>query len=52
VLKFYSPYEFKGNTVEMLKGQTMQEFKWELGVTSATDCYVSQNTFFDFRLRP
>lgn len=52
IMKIYEPYTFKGDVVPMLGGQTMQVFQWQLGVTSASDSYVCQDSFFDFQLVP
>lgn len=52
IMKIYEPYTFKGDVIPMLAGQTMQTFQWQLGVTSASDSYVCQDSFFDFQLVP
>lgn len=50
ILKLYEPYQFKGDVIPQLGGQTMQTFEWRLGVTSAYDNYTCTDSFFDFKL--
>lgn len=52
VMKIYEPYEFKGDVIPLLKGQTMQTFVWTQGISSPLDCYASTDSFFDIKLMP
>ena len=51
VMQIYAPYTFRGEALG-LPGQTMQTFKWQLGPTSASDCYVCTDSFLDIKLIP
>ena len=51
VMKFYVPYEFKADVIPYLKGQTMQTFKWELGLMSPLDSYVCTDSFMEIKIK-
>ena len=51
IMQFYAPYTFRGELFG-LPNQTVQTFKWQLGPTSASDCYVCTDSFLDIKLVP
>ncbi len=51
VMKLYKPYTFR-RSLHGFADQTIQTFKWELGHTSAADCYVCTDSFLDVRFVP
>ncbi|GHV01533.1 hypothetical protein FACS1894159_09540 [Bacteroidia bacterium] len=52
VMKLYEPYIFKGDAAPFLKDQTMREFEWRLGVTSADDSYTCTDSFMEIKFVP
>ena len=50
IMKFYKPYEFKGDVIPYLMGETMQTFQWSLGLMSPMDCFVCTDSFMEIKL--
>lgn len=51
VMKLYKPYVFEHDAVPYLSGNSMQTFRWQIGIVSPMDCYVCTDSFMEIQIR-